>query len=193
MSRVPDERGAELRALFFESSQELLQALNEEALKLEKQPGDGETVRSIRRIVHTLKGDAAATGFQELSEVAHKLEDALAQETTAAHGSLAEIAFRAADMFGEMLSAYRSQTKLPSTASLQKLIRELAGAPKSRSSRAGKNKTSVPRKRCGPNMKSSPCSGRLTKGKQLYHVRVQIDPACAMPIAARQLVLKALG
>ena len=32
----PDERGAELRELFFETSQELLQALNEEALKLEK-------------------------------------------------------------------------------------------------------------------------------------------------------------
>ncbi|MFZ0284447.1 MAG: chemotaxis protein CheA, partial [Terriglobales bacterium] len=30
-------------------------------------------------------------------------------------------------------------------------------------------------------------------GKRLYHVRVQIDAACAMPIAARQLVFKALG
>ncbi|MGA9899889.1 MAG: chemotaxis protein CheA [Terriglobales bacterium] len=192
MSRVPDERGAELRALFFESSQELLQALNEEALKLEKQPGDGETVRSIRRIVHTLKGDAAATGFQELSEVAHKLEDALAQETTAAHGSLAEIAFRAADIFGEMLSAYRSQTKLPSTASLQKLIRELAGAPKSRSSRAGQNKTS-PAQAVWTEYEKLSMQRAAEQGKQLYHVRVQIDPACAMPIAARQLVLKALA
>ena len=61
---------------------ELLQALNEETLKLEKHPGDLEIVRSIRRIVHTLKGDAAAAGFQELSEVAHKLEDALADETS---------------------------------------------------------------------------------------------------------------
>ena len=52
----PDERGAELRELFFETSQELLQALNDEALKLEKQPGDEEIVRSIRRTVHTLKG-----------------------------------------------------------------------------------------------------------------------------------------
>ncbi|MGA7379809.1 MAG: chemotaxis protein CheA [Terriglobales bacterium] len=193
MSRVPDERGAELRALFFESSQELLQALNEEALKLEKQPGDGETVRSIRRIVHTLKGDAAASGFQELSEVAHKLEDALAQETTAAHASLAEIAFRTADMFSEMLSAYRSQTKLPSTASLQKLIRELAGAPKSRSSRAGKNKTSRPAQAVWTEYEKLSMQRAAEQGKQLYHVRVQIDPACAMPIAARQLVLKALA
>jgi chemotaxis protein histidine kinase CheA len=93
-----DERGAELREFFYETSQELLQSLNDEALKLEKQPGDVETVRSIRRVVHTLKGDAAACGFSELSECAHQLEDALSQESSAAHKSLAEIAF-AAEMF----------------------------------------------------------------------------------------------
>ena len=35
MTNVRDDRGAELRDLFFETSQELLQALNEEALKLD--------------------------------------------------------------------------------------------------------------------------------------------------------------
>jgi len=42
VSDSSDERGAELRELFFETSQELLQALNEESLKLEKNPGDEE-------------------------------------------------------------------------------------------------------------------------------------------------------
>ena len=76
MTQFSDERGGELRELFFETAQELLQSLNEEALKLEKNPGDAETVRSIRRIVHTLKGDAAACGYRELSESAHEVEDA---------------------------------------------------------------------------------------------------------------------
>jgi len=63
VSQFSDDRGAELREFFFETAQDLLQALNEEALKLEKKhPGDVETVRSIRRAVHTLKGDAAACG-----------------------------------------------------------------------------------------------------------------------------------
>ena len=77
MTDSPDERGAELRELFFETSQELLQALNEETLKLENHPGDEEIVRSIRRTVHTLKGDSAACGLRELSELAHQFEDAL--------------------------------------------------------------------------------------------------------------------
>src|SRR6202050_2272867 len=119
MTHSPDERGAELRELFFETSQELLQALNEEALKLEKAPGDEEIVRGIRRTVHTLKGDAAACGLRELSELAHQFEDALTLETAAAHGALAEIAFAAADIFSAMLAAYRSDRKLPSTKSLR--------------------------------------------------------------------------
>ena len=56
MSHTSDERGAELRDLFFESAQELLQVLNDSALKLEKNPQDLEIVREIRRTVHTLKG-----------------------------------------------------------------------------------------------------------------------------------------
>src|SRR5216683_7305659 len=107
MTHSSDERGAEMRELFFETAQELLQSLNDEALKLEKHPTDVEAVRSTRRIVHTLKGDAAACGYRELSELAHELEDALALETASAHASLAEVAFSAADIFGAILSAYR--------------------------------------------------------------------------------------
>ena len=99
MTNSPDERGAELRDLFYETSQELLQALNDEALKLEKRPGDEEIVRSVRRTAHTLKGDSAACGLRELSELAHQFEDALSMEGAAAHAAVADIAFAAADLF----------------------------------------------------------------------------------------------
>ncbi|MBZ5571977.1 MAG: Hpt domain-containing protein, partial [Acidobacteriia bacterium] len=193
MNQFSDDRGAELRELFFESAGELLQSLNDEAMKLEKRPGDPETVRTIRRIVHTLKGDAAASGFQELSELAHELEDALALETAAAHGSLPEITFKAADIFGEMLSAYRGQTKLPSTAGLRKRIRELAQAPKARKSRAKKNQAANAAPTVWTEYEKLATQAAAEKGRPVYDIRVLIDPQCAMPIAARQLVLKALS
>src|SRR5882724_4762472 len=130
MTHSSDERGAELRELFFETSQELLQLLNDEALKLEKNPGDVELVRSIRRIVHTLKGDAAACGFRELSNAAHALEDALATESSSSRDRLADVAFTAADTFSIMLTAYQRNTKPPSTVGLAKMIRELTQEPR---------------------------------------------------------------
>src|SRR5580700_11832253 len=135
MTNSPDERGAELRELFFETSQELLQALNDEALKLEKQPGDEEIVRVIRRTVHTLKGDSAACGLRELSELAHQFEDALSLESAAAHGALAEIALAAADVFTAMLAAYHGGGPMPATANLRQRIQELASAPLAKKAR----------------------------------------------------------
>jgi len=193
VSQYPDERGAELRELFFETAQELLQSLNEETLKLEQHPGDGEIVRTIRRIVHTLKGDSAAAGFQELSELAHALEDVLALETASAHASLAEIAFSTADMFAAMLSCYRNQTALPSTAALRKRIGDLAADPKAKKPRGRKSKALKVSQNNWTEYEKLAMQGAADQGKQVYHIQAQIDPHCAMPIAARQLVLKALS
>jgi two-component system, chemotaxis family, sensor kinase CheA len=188
----PDERMAELRELFFESAQELLQSLNDEALKLEKHPGDSETVRSLRRIVHTLKGDAAACGYRELSEVAHELEDALALESAATHATLAEVAFTAADLFAAMLAAYRKHAKLPARDALRKMVKKLSAEPGTK--RGAKKRAAVTAQALGwTEYEKLAVQKAQEDGNYVYHVQAQIDPHCAMPIAGRQLVQNALA
>jgi len=192
VSQPSDERMAELRELFFESAQELLQALNDEALKLEKHPGDSEIVRSIRRVVHTLKGDAAACGYRELSEVAHELEDALALESAATHTTLAEVAFTAADLFSAMLASYRKRSRLPSRDPLRKMVKKLTQAPGSKP--GARKKAAVTAKTLGwTEYEKLAVQKAQENGKFVYHVQAQIDPHCAMPIAGRQLVQNALA
>jgi len=193
VSQFPDERAAELKELFFESASELLQSLNEETLKLEKQPGDLESVRTIRRIVHTLKGDAAAVGYHEFSELAHELEDALALETGEAPTALAEAAFAAADTFSAMLSCYRDGAQLPSAEPVRKMIRKLAREPKRRKPRNPKTQAASTVEVDWTEYEKLATQGALQQGKQVYHITAQIDPNCAMPIAAQQLMLKALA
>ncbi len=218
MSHYADERGAELRELFFESAQDLLQALNDSALKLEKPPHDPETVRSIRRSVHTLKGDSAACGFRELSELAHELEDALGVENLSNPAALAELAFSAADTFDAMLKVYRlGKKRLPSTEPLRELIRGLAATPAKR----GVEKTTANAKKKGKTP-GNPGGGRtktsvsvakesvkpiaawseyealavqkaIGEGLRVYQISARIDSACAMPIAGRQLLVSALS
>jgi two-component system chemotaxis sensor kinase CheA len=201
MTQPPDERGAELRELFYETSQELLQALNDEALKLEKQPGDEEIVRSIRRTVHTLKGDSAACGLRELSELAHQFEDALSLEGTAAHSAVADIAFAAADVFVEMIGAYRNGSKMPSTRSISKRIQELTAAPgakKPRRTKKASGTTATPKATTKlvtewTEYERLSMSKAQAAGVAVYHVIIKMDPHCAMPIAGRQLIQNALG
>jgi two-component system chemotaxis sensor kinase CheA len=162
MTNSPDERGLELRELFFETSQELLQALNEEALKLEKTPGDEEIVRGIRRTVHTLKGDSAACGMRELSELAHQFEDALSLEGTATQTAVAEIAFAAADVFTEMIASYRTGGTLPSTKTLSKKIEDLTAAPASEKAQ----RSSKPTGRKSADTASKRSAGKKLAGKK---------------------------
>jgi two-component system chemotaxis sensor kinase CheA len=190
-----DERGAELRELFFETSQELLQALNEESLKLENHPGDEEIVRSIRRTVHTLKGDSAACGLRELSELAHQFEDALSLETASAHGALAEIAFAAADVFAAMLASYHGGSPLPATDALRQRISELTSAPAAKKSRRKKKSTglSLQSTQDWTDVEKRAMAQAQAAGLGLYDVVVKIDPHCTMPIAARQLIQNAIS
>ena len=130
MSFFSEERATELRELFFESAQELLQALNEGGLELEKNPADSEIIRSIRRTVHTLKGDSAACGFRELSELAHELEDALTPDIAARKDdSVAQVVLSAADTFDALLAAYRGKLQPPDGAALRELVRSIIHAP----------------------------------------------------------------
>lgn len=194
MTNSPDERAAELRELFFETSQELLQALNEQALQLEKCPGDEEIVRSIRRTVHTLKGDSAACGLRELSELAHQFEDALSLESAASHSMLPEIAFAAADVFTAMVVAYHKAGKLPGTASLRKKIAELTSTPGAKKSR---RKTTSAASELKPKdwteAEKREMAQAQSVGLALYHALVKIDPHCTMPIAGRQLIHNAIS
>ena len=216
--RAADERMAELRQLFFETATELVQKLNDEAMQLEKSPGDPETSRSLRRTVHTLKGDAAACGFRELSELCHQLEDVLGFGNPDIAASVPEIGLRAADVFAALLEAYRTGTRLPSMQSLRTDIARLAnraagGATppgndpsrkdpsrtnQSRKIRAEKAQSqkkvrkTTPEKTPWSEYEQLAIARGLAEGKRVHHVVVEVDPQCGMPIAGRQMIKLAL-
>ena len=193
MSPSSDDRMMELRQLFFESAQELLQSLNEQALVLEKNPGDAEVVRSIRRIVHTLKGDAAACGYREFSELAHELEDALAAEHTASPEALSEIAFTAADTFTDFVTAHQRKRKLPAAEPLRRMIQKLTQPVKGKRKSGRKAAAPPAAQTAWTEYEQLAIQHSLHQGRQVYHVTAEVDPQCAMPIAARQLVHNALS
>ena len=185
---------SELRQLFFETAAELVQKLNDEAMQLEKSPGDAETARSLRRTVHTLKGDSAACGFRELSELCHEFEDVLTLENTAAAASVPEIALRAADVFAALLEAYQKGTKLPSIQSLRADIARLAHPARDGAGKAPQKKKKAAAKTSRwSEYEQLAMTRAVAMGKRVHHVVVEIDPQCAMPIAGRQMIQLALS
>lgn len=192
MTVPPEDRMTELHQLFFESAGELVQKLNDEAMQLEKSPGDAETARSLRRTVHTLKGDAAACGFRELSELSHEFEDVLTLENTAAAASIPEIALRVADVFAALLEAYKKGTKLPSIQSLRADIARLAHPALTGAAKRKKKKAAAKTTRWSE-YEQLAIARAAAEGKRVHHVVVQVDPQCGMPIAGRQMIQLALA
>jgi two-component system chemotaxis sensor kinase CheA len=189
LSFLPEEESSELKELFFETAAELLQTLDEEGLKLEQRPGDAELVRELRRTVHTLKGDAAACAFEELANLAHDLEDVLTVEVSASsRGKLGEIVLSAADVFTAMLDAYRTGSRVPSSAPVREQIRELVARPEP--------KNIVPYKLSGhfawTEYQQMSMQRAIAAGQRVYNIALVVDPHCPMKTAAMQLVKNVL-
>jgi two-component system, chemotaxis family, sensor kinase CheA len=192
LSFLPEDRGAELRALFFESSADVLQVINDAGLKLEKQPGDEELIRSVRRAVHTLKGDSAACGFTKLSEISHELEDVLTVQIAQKYGSeVAEVVLAAVDLFEGLLSAYQKELEPPSTEAFRGLIQQLLKAPAS-SQKSGGAAPAIPAKFRWNEYEGLMISEAVLRGEAVYNVALRIDANSPMRAAAFQLVRNVL-
>jgi two-component system chemotaxis sensor kinase CheA len=192
VKRPPEDRNNELRALFFESANELLQSLNEAGLDLESRPADEEVIRRVRRAVHTLKGDSAACGFHKLSELAHELEDVLAPQVAHARGGeLAELVLAAADSFGAMLAAYQRNVDPPPVETLHAMIRRLLEVPASLEKSAAAV-VQLPSQFAWTEYEQLMISEAVHRGEPVYNIALRIDPNSLMRAAAFQLIRNVL-
>ncbi|MGA8073435.1 MAG: chemotaxis protein CheA [Candidatus Acidiferrales bacterium] len=193
MNFFGDDRGAELRELFFESAAELLQAMNEGGLELEERPGDPETIRKVRRAVHTLKGDSASCGYRELSALAHLLEDVLTPETFASNASaLPEVVLTAADTFDEMLAAYRGDMQPPDGRALRELIDGVLQKPGEAKDQKAEKKPLVAQF-AWTEYEQLMVSEAMKRNESVFFVAAHVAHDAPMPAAAVQLAKNALA
>jgi len=188
VSFFSDEHAAELRELFFESAEEILQGMNEAGLTLEERPDDTEELRRVRRAVHTLKGDSAACGFRELSELAHGLEEVLTPEVARESGAItAEVVLMAADTFHEMLAAYRNRMQPPSGKALREHIERLLRKPDGQAADAPREATFS-----WTEYERLLIADAVDRGEAVFNIALHLDAQTSLAGAAIELVRKAL-
>ncbi len=122
----------ELLTLFGSEAGEALELLSNEALALDGVKDAGEhadRVGAMFRAAHSLKGSARLVGLQQLSEVAHALEDVLSElraGTVAVSPELVTLVLRAVDLIRGLLpGALAGEDQRDATAAA---VQELAGA-----------------------------------------------------------------
>jgi two-component system chemotaxis sensor kinase CheA len=93
-------------SMFIDESNDHLQALNENMLRLEQQPEDIGIVQVIFRSAHTLKGMSATMGFEDLASLTHEMEnvlDLVRNEKLTMNGVIFDTLFKCLDALEAMV------------------------------------------------------------------------------------------
>jgi two-component system chemotaxis sensor kinase CheA len=73
---------AKYRVLFLEEATEHLAEMSRACLELEKEPANGEAIDLVFRMAHSIKGMAASLDYDSVTQLAHRLEDRMAEWRT---------------------------------------------------------------------------------------------------------------
>jgi two-component system chemotaxis sensor kinase CheA len=99
---------------FFAEAKEMLAQMEDCLLRLEADPGDRETLDSLFRSAHTIKGSAGLFGFDRVVSFTHEVETVLDQVrdgTVGLSAPMVALLLRCADMIGVLIG----QVESPST------------------------------------------------------------------------------
>jgi two-component system chemotaxis sensor kinase CheA len=116
----------DIKATFFEECVELLEALEQGLVALQEGKISENTIHSIFRSVHSIKGGAAAFGMSAIVVHAHDFEtllDSLRVGRIETTPELVSVMFRAADRLADIVSAERDEQEIgPDSAELSELL-----------------------------------------------------------------------
>jgi len=178
---------------FLDECKEIAERITEHLIELEK-AHDQARFDDLARGLHTLKGSAATLGLSEVSELAHRMEDAvlpLRGKAAALPGALTDALLKTLDVWMAHLRASTAKTELPDLRPSHKLLESVRsailavepGKPAANTGKSGAEKEKEKDKEKGkPAAEKKP-------GKRDREARAaEAEPAPAEPVAEEEAV-----
>ncbi|HEM48884.1 MAG TPA: hypothetical protein ENO27_01610, partial [Caldithrix sp.] len=106
-----EEPKVDISLIFLGEAADLLEKLNADMLELEKIPESEPILTNLLRNLHTLKGSAKMAHFDNIGDLAHKLEDyfdVYKQQNTELKQQMLNPVFSALDLISEVLDTHKS-------------------------------------------------------------------------------------
>ena len=119
----------EIQQIFFLECEEGLAAAEGGLIAFQNGQQDGETINTIFRAVHSIKGGAGAFGFNALQAFTHKYEtvlDLAREGTLPLTPSLIAVLLRAFDMLSDHIAAIRGEADTPDDGAVLTLLESTA-------------------------------------------------------------------
>jgi two-component system chemotaxis sensor kinase CheA len=123
---------AKYRAIFVEEAAENFAEMSRALLALEKNPADAESIDTVFRAAHSVKGMAASLDYAPITELAHRLEDRMQgvrSRGRVAAGDEIALLFRGLEAMEAMVADVKQSADVrPADASLLAALRAEPGA-----------------------------------------------------------------
>jgi two-component system chemotaxis sensor kinase CheA len=122
---------SEMLEVFLTDAEEQLTILENELLNMEVNPDDEETIKTIFRSMHTLKGSAGFVNLTEVEGFTHKLENLLSDlrdKKLKNSPEIIEILFQSKDVINGMINAISTKGEPPDQAKInevEKMIHDI--------------------------------------------------------------------
>ncbi|HOF33572.1 MAG TPA: chemotaxis protein CheW [Spirochaetota bacterium] len=191
----------EYQDIFLEEADDQIQELNKNLLQMEQNPEDEAIINNIFRAAHSLKSSAAFVGLNDLSDLAHKMENLLQgvrDKTIKINQQIIDVLFRSFDFINAVIESV-SQGEAPQE-DLSGIIREIQEIhDKVKSGAAPAKEVSKPETK-SDEMKKTPKTSFTPQEKKLlkkglddkldcYEVTVFIEKDAQMKWVKAQLVI----
>lgn len=182
----------EYQDIFLEEADEQLQELNENLLKLEKDPADEEIINNIFRAAHSLKSSAAFVGLTDLGDLAHKMENLLQgirDKVMKVTPAIVDVLFQCFDVINDVIREVSSGN--PPSKDFSSLVKKIESVGKEGSSQEEKEKKEAPAPKkiqLSTNIIKDIRDG-INNGLSCCEIAITLDPDAAMKSLKVQLVL----
>jgi two-component system chemotaxis sensor kinase CheA len=179
--------------LFLQESREHLQNMNHELLNLEQNPDDNESLHSIFRYAHTLKGMAATMGFEQITGLNHQMEnllDRLRENKIDLSPEIIDLLFQSVDVLSDMIESVATGSN--ETFDVESLVRKLENRDINDAVTDETRKVND-----NPELELTPAEQNIfneasEKGLNVFHLAIEIAPDCIMKSVRAFMVINSL-
>jgi two-component system chemotaxis sensor kinase CheA len=190
-------------SMFIDESNDHLQSLNENLLRLESEPEDLSIVQSIFRSAHTLKGMSATMGYEDLASLTHEMEnvlDLVRNSKLKMDSFIFDTLFKGLDaleaMVQDIVGGGTGKADVTSlVASLQSIVKgdyKTTGASATASSAATNGQQTT-----GPALldefQTSVIQQSIDSGHNVYFIEVEVREDCVLKAVRAYMVFDLLG
>jgi len=184
--------------LFIDESKENLQILNENLLKLEKDPDNTEVLNEIFRVAHTFKGMSKTMGFNYTADLTHSMENLLEPLRSGdkkANSKIVDLLFSCLDKLENLIDSVIAKGSENENIKVDELVKELQSAitTKDDSAQSSTKVQNLEIERFQLNeYERIVVNEAISKGLEAREITVCIDNECVLPGVRSYMINSAL-